>query len=335
VLLVLVAPMLIFGPRRGFAWTSAIKAAVACMIAYLLVMTPWLARNVSELGTPFPTGGTDGIWLRGYEEIVNYPPSASFDDFRAWGVSSILESRWTAFTNNFGTFIAVETWVILGPFVLIGLWTLRREPMLWGVMLYTLGLHLVMTFVFAYPGYRGGLFHSSSALMPFWAAAGNVGLDSAIVWLAKRRRWHRKQAQTVFGSAAVILAALVSVGILFARLPEVNDNGAFYRIIADDLPPDTDFSPVVMVNDPAGFYYHTGLLAVVVPNNDPAIVPEIARKYGVTHLVLDVNRTDPFTALFLGAEDRPFLHEIRHYDMGTADPADDWRVFEILPEDEP
>jgi hypothetical protein len=72
-------------------------------------------------------------------------------------------------------------------------------------------------------------------------------------------------------------------------------------------------------------------LAVVVPNSDPAIVTQIAEQYGVTHLVLDVNRTDPFTALFLGEEERPFLREIKRHDMGTDDPADDWRVFEILP----
>ena len=60
---------------------------------------------------------------------------------------------------------------------------------------------------------------------------------------------------------------------------------------------------------------------------------EIAEKYNVTHLVLDVNRTDPFTALFLGEEKVPFLREIVHYDMQTDDPADDWRVFEILAKD--
>ncbi|MBN1563516.1 MAG: glycosyltransferase family 39 protein [Anaerolineae bacterium] len=330
-LLILVALLIIFWPRWGFAWMPALKAAVACLIAYTVIMSPWWVRNAAELGTPFPTGGMAGVWLRGYEEIVNFPPDMTFAGFREWGLSPILESRWVAFTNNLGTFIAVETWVVLGPFVLTGLWILRRQPLLWGVMLYALGLHLAMTFVFAYPGYRGGLFHSSSALMPFWAAMSIVGLDAAILWLAKRRRWRRKQAQTVFGGAAVILAAIVSISLLFARLPDMNDNGNFYRTIANDLPLDV----VVMVNDPAGFYYHTGHLAVVVPNNDPDVVPEIAEKYGVTHLVLDVNRTDPFTALFLGEEDRSFLREIKHYTLDTDDPADDWRVFVILPDDAP
>lgn len=328
-LLVMVAVGVAFLPvlwrRRAFDWSLAGKAAAACVLAYVLVMSPWWARNAAELGTPFPTGGTDGIWLRGYEEIVNYPPDASFEDFRAWGVRNMLESRWVALTNNLGTFIAVETWVILGPFALWGCWVRRQQALLWGMMLYALGLHLVMTLVFAYPGYRGGLFHSASALLPFWAAVGLVGLDEVIRWAAKRGRWRRREAQRVFSAALVGLAVILSVGVLLARLPDWNDHGEFYQVIGDDLPDQA----VVMINDPAGFYYHTGLPAVVVPNEDPAIVPEIAAQYGVTHLVLDVNRTEPFTALFLGEDERPFLREYRYYDANTDDPADDWRVYAI------
>ena len=43
-------------------------------MAYLLVMLPWFARNLAVIGTPLPVGGTATIWLRGYNEIVSYPP---------------------------------------------------------------------------------------------------------------------------------------------------------------------------------------------------------------------------------------------------------------------
>jgi len=92
------------------------------------------------------------------------------------------------------------------------------------------------------------------------------------------------------------------------------------------LPPDA----VVMVNDPPALYYHAGLAGVVVPNADPAVVPEIARRYGVTHLLLDVNRTAPFTRLWLGREQRDFLRLLRVYGAETPDPADDRRLFAIV-----
>ncbi len=280
---------------------------------------------MDEIGTPLPTGGMDTIWLRGYNELVNYPPGVSAADFWEWGAGNILRSRWEALVTNLGTFVAVETWIVLGPFVLAGLWLRRRDPFLLGAVLYALGLHIAMTFVFAYPGYRGGLFHSSSALLPFWASVGLIGLDEGVMWMARRRRWRRKQAQTVFSGAVITLAVLLSVGVLVSRLSAWNDNGTFYRTVAADVPDDA----VLMVNDPAALYYHTGLSGVVVPNADPAVVPEIAARYGVNYLVLDVNRTKPFTGLFLGEEERPFLRLVKVYGAETADRADDRRVFEI------
>ncbi len=330
VLLVGVLLIVALWPGPRITWRRALVTALAGVCAYLAIMTPWFVRNLSEIGTPLPTGGADTIWMHSYDQLVDYPPGAAVADFWGWGLGNILRSRWEALSSNLGTFVAVETWVILGPFVLAGLWMLRREPLLLGVLLYAAALHLLMTFVFAFPGYRGGLFHSSTALLPFWAVLGTGGLDGGILWLAKRRRWPRTRALHVFGTALVVLAAGISVSILAIRLPDWNDNASFYRTLARDLPPDA----MVMVNDPAALYYQTGLPGVVVPNADPDVVPEIAARYGVTYLVLDVNRTDPFTGLFLGTEQRPFLRLVRVYDAGTANPADDRRVFEIVPQEQ-
>jgi 4-amino-4-deoxy-L-arabinose transferase-like glycosyltransferase len=329
VLLVLVLLCVALWPQGRVGWRRAGHAAAAGVIAYLLVMLPWFIRNMSVLGTPLPTGGTDTIWMRSYDELVNYPPGATPAEFWGWGLGNILQSRFEALTNNVGTFIAVETWVVLGPFVLAGLWIRRREPFMLGVILYAAGLHLVMTFVFAFPGYRGGLFHSSAALLPFWAAIGPVGLDAGIGWMARRRHWRKVEAQAVFGGALVVLAALISVTMCRQRMPALNSNADFYSTLAADLPD----GAVVMVNDPAALYYHTGLSGVVVPNAYPEVVPEIAARYGVTYLVLDRNRTQPFTALYLGREERPFLRLDRVYGAQTADSPDGMRVFEIVPQE--
>jgi hypothetical protein len=43
----------------------------------------------------------------------------------------------------------------------------------------------------------------------------------------------------------------------------------------------------VMINDPARLYYYTGIGGVVLPNESPDVIPEIALKYGVRYLVLE------------------------------------------------
>ena len=325
-LLMVVAVIVAAWPVRGTTLRRCVQNAAVVLAAYLLVMLPWFVRNLSVIGAPLPVGGMQTIWLKGYEDLVNYPPGVTFGDFIDWGVVNILKSRWVAFQNNVGTFVAVETWIVLGPFVLLGLFTRRRHPLAPGVALYALGLHLAMTFVFAYPGYRGGLFHSSSALLPFWAAFGLAGLDDVIAWMAVHRGWKKRQAQRVFSGALAILAIGLSLGLLLARRGAWNTADDMYTALRDDLPPDA----VVMSNDPPSFYYHTGLGGVVLPSADPDVVPEIAVRYGVTHVVLDANRTRPFTGLFLGEEKRPFLHELHLYDRGTVSPDDDLRLFEVV-----
>ena len=84
-----------------------------------------------------------------------------------------------------------------------------------------------------------------------------------------------------------------------------------------------------MVNDPAALYYHTGHAGVVVPDSEPDVVPDIATRFGVTHLVLDENRTAPFDRLYRGEESRPYL-------VSLGDLAGGLRLFAIdLAEREP
>jgi len=324
-LLLGIAAVIALWPDARTTWRARARRAAA-LGGYLVVMAPWFARNMRVIGQPLPSSGTATIWLRGYNELVSYPPRAAAERFFEWGAQNILESRWEALQNNLGTFVAVETWVVLGPFVLIGLWQLRHDALAQSAALYALGLHLAMTLVFAYPGYRGGLFHSSSALLPYWATAGIIGLDRTIEWVGRRRRWRIRQAQTVFGAALVMLAAGLSAYALAARLPALNENAAEYRTIAEDLPPDAR----LILNDPPALYYHTGLSGVVLPDSSPEVVPQLAARYHMNYLVLSRDRTEPFDALYQGQVSYPFLHLERVYDQGTADPDDDIQVYAIL-----
>lgn len=330
-LLVAVAGLLAVWPDDRSTWRDRITHALLAAIGYFVLMGPWLARNVSVMGAPLSTAGTATIWLRGYDELVRYPPTASFDNFLSWGVGNILGSRWEALTNNLGTFVAVETWVVLAPFALVGLWRLRRNPLAQSAALYAIGLHVAMTLVFAYPGYRGGLFHSSAALLPYWAVCGTIGLDRAVEALGRRRRWRVRQAQVVFGGALVVIAALLSIYTLAARLPSLNRNAVVYHQLAEFLPPDA----TVILNDPPALYYHTGLSGVVLPDSPPENVLDLAERYGATHVVLDRDRTAPFAALYQGEASVPFLRLEHVIGQETEDEGDDLQVYAIVPQEAP
>jgi hypothetical protein len=51
-----------------------------------------------------------------------------------------------------------------------------------------------------------------------------------------------------------------------------------------------------MINDPAKLYYYTGMGGVVLPNEEPEIILEIARRYQVSYLLLEEVSDDRQTA---------------------------------------
>ncbi|RMG90225.1 MAG: hypothetical protein D6712_00230 [Chloroflexi bacterium] len=283
-LLLLIGWLVIFWPWERWTWRSRFLPFIIFTLGYFLIMTPWFLRMISVNGAPLPVGGMQSIWFTSYDDLFSYPPIVTSDEFFAEGISLLLSSRWEAFTNNLGTFIAVEGFVVMAPLMLIGLWRRRNEPFLRAFTLYMLALHVAMTFVFAYPGYRGGLFHAAAALLPWWAALGIVGLDDVIAIVAKRRRhWHIPTAQRVFSFGLLLIVFALSW--LAVSNGRVVDNGvpALYAEIDVALPPDAR----LMINDPAQFYYFTGREGVTLPNETPDAILEIARRYQVDYVLLE------------------------------------------------
>ncbi|MDL1901388.1 hypothetical protein FBR02_11510 [Anaerolineae bacterium CFX9] len=313
-LLVLVgAGLLIFdGLRRSAAWRDVLRSLSLLIGAYLLTMLPWFVRNLMLVGTPLPVGGTQAVWFTEYNDLFNFPPGASPSDLLANGAGLLIATRWEALVNNLGTFIAVEGWVIGAPFMLFGLWLLRRRRFLAPLTVYALGLHAAMTLVFPFPGYRGGLFHSAAALIPFWAALAVIGVDGAVAAVARRRRhWNVVAARRVFTAGLIGIAVALTL-FVGARGGSGGESARppLYDELLRHLPPDAR----LLINDPAQLYYHTGLGGTVLPNAQADVIPELAQRYRLTHVLIEYDsagRPVTTTPLLSLADDPPdFLNPI-------------------------
>lgn len=271
--------------RRRFMWL------VLVTFFYILTMTPWFMRNLNEIGSILPVGGTQSIWFTEYNDIFSYPPDASPATLFADGFSTFIASRWTAFTSNLGTFIAVEGMVIIAPLMLIGLWVRRHKLLLRGMWIFAIGIHLAMTVVFPFPGFRGGLWHAVAALVPFWMVLGILGLDDVIDWVAKRRRtWNAPTAKLVF-SAMLLFFGIVFTNMIASKAYVAEGGlGRVYTGLQEILPPDAR----VMINDPAQLYYWLGMGGVTLPNEPVDIVPTIAKQYDIDYLFLEFVGDDGF-----------------------------------------
>ncbi len=272
---------------------------------YLCVMGLWFARNLNEIGVLLPTGGAQAIWFQSYDDLFNYPPVNTFQTALADDTAALFTARLEALTSNLTTFVAVEGMIVLTPLMLIGLIRRRRNPFLRPFLFYVIGLHLVFTLIFPFPGYRGGLLHSSAALIPFWVTLGVIGLDDVVGWLGKRRRWNIGAARWVFSAALMVFAVGLSLWIGERGRVENAGMPSFYTDLDALLPTNAR----VMINDPAALYGNLGLGGVVVPNAAPDVIAELGVRYQLDYVVIEPAGL-PAPMRVILENPPPFLREI-------------------------
>ncbi len=301
--LLLIAIVLVWGQSLISNPKSQIPLVV---LGYVLVMLPWFARNWLVTGALWPAAGVQSVWLATYDDLFSYGRELSPQTYLAWGWDNILRSKLDALWLNTQTVIAVFGMIFLTPLVPIGWWRLRRCSLYQLAAWYGALLFLAMTFVFTFPGPRGGLLHSGGALLPFIFTAALVGLDVAVEWAAARRPgWDVNMAKRVFGVGLVGLAVLVS-GFLYYRGVVAGarwrEPDAAYSHLVEWLASHGQAETVVMIGDPPGYWYYGGGPSIVVPNEPVETTLAVADRYGARYLVLDRNRPAPLKALYEGAE---------------------------------
>ena len=315
----------------GRVWMAS---AALVLGGYLLVMGPWLVRNWTVAGAPLPSAGTKTIFLTTYDDVFAFGRPLTVENYLAWGWEEILKSKAQALFLNLRRLWLENLLIVLLPFAAIGLWGYRRQRLLWPFFLYFPLLFLSMTFVFTFPGMRGGLYHSGGALLPFFFAAAGPGLEMALRWAARRfRGWHVRKAWSLFSPGLVGLAILV---MAFGRWQagafnrEWNRRDQGYVELGDWLAEHGATQSVIMVGNAPGFTWHTGHMAIAVPNEPLELILAVADRYEARFLVLDDARPRTTDDLYAGTVDHPRL-VLRFLADGEAQPR---RLYEILAPDE-
>jgi hypothetical protein len=228
----------------------------------------------------------------------------------------ILDGKFQSLISNLQTILAVQGLIFLAPFILVGLWQLRKQALYRIVMLYAGLLYVAMTFAFSFPGARGGLFHSGVALMPFYFPAALVGLDAVVDWVASRlTHWKPELARRNFTILIVAFAAVFTLALAVPRLSG-SEEDPMYALLRD-LPTEA----VVMSNNPPGVWVATGHPGVPLPNGDGDTVIAIADKYDVRYVVMDKNIAPGLISLYQSG-DAEWLKLIRQ--------EGDVKLFEVM-----
>jgi hypothetical protein len=297
-------------------WLRLLMYTALCLAGYLVISSSWYIRNLQVFGSLFPPGGSKTLWLTQYEDLFLFPGvQLSFSRWWGMGWAHIISAWGQAFWSNLQTVVAVQGSTTLTPFIFIGLYKLRRHPLVQFGAVMWLATLLVFSLVFPFQGINGSFFHSGAAFQAlFWAAA-PMGVMASVEFIARLRKWQRgAQVQRFVSVLLVGVCVLLSLGLSYQKVAGSEESAAWGSgeqdyARADAALRDLGATPceLVMVNNPPGYYLATGRSSVVIPYGDETMLFGAAKKYKIQYLVLDQNNGGHLPRLYLEPGSYPGL----------------------------
>jgi hypothetical protein len=326
--------------RRGWSpWQvdggnrASVATGFASAVAFLLVLVPWLIRNVVVFGSPLPSAGGHTLWITSYNEQFSIGHEVSLATYLDWGALNIIGSKLESWVDLVGRSAGLLGGTFLVFFV-AGLWIFRRRADLAPFLVYFVVMYVVMGAVFTFHAPKGAFYHSAPAWLP-WAFAISVAAVAPAATAAGRfwRFLARPRTHvfiTVAGLVGAIVLSVVGSAILFAAWDRSRQRDGE---IAEFLLANADRDDVILASDPASIYPLTGNPGVAAPFDPYRVIEQVVRAYGVEWVVVlspGDGAPDPLR-LWDGAEGVD--SEGAHPAFLPADPAfegTDVRIYRVL-----
>jgi hypothetical protein len=329
-LLVVLAPAAAWWVRPG---PRSLAAGLASALAFVVVLAPWLIRDMAVFGAPFPSAGGHTLWITTYNQQFSISADPSLASYLAWGVPNIVISKLGAWVELIGR-VAV---LMGGLFILPlgwGLWSERRRRQLAPFLVYFAAVFAAMGLVFTFHAPKGAFYHSAAAWLPFafpLAIASLPGASSAAGrWWPFLRRPATHRFLLVAGLVGAAALSLIGSAVLLGQ----------WRLAHDRLAQAAGFlesrgatSDRVLAYDPAALHALSGNPGVAPPFDPFGIIGQVVEAYDVRWVVVTLGSgesRDPL-GLWDGAEATDARGE--HPSFLPADPTFEAlgvRVYEVV-----
>jgi 4-amino-4-deoxy-L-arabinose transferase-like glycosyltransferase len=290
-------------PRASrIGWT----AALLCAGGFLLVASPWIARQLDVFGSISPSAASGRIlWITEYRDLYSVSTQATPASLLDQGLLPLLTSRVLGLVNALGLFATYVLLIFLVPFLLLGTWWCRRDLAWRPWLVYAATLFLFSGLLFAVHIPKGTFLHSAVALIPYAYLLTLLGIGGAVAAVARRRAdWDVGRATRVFSSMAVGAVLLLGVGATVQTVRDWRQARDVAVAVAEplrDAPP----SDRLMTPDAGGFRYHTGRPGIVTPEDPLPVVEDALRRYDIRWLILERESSTVALAPVLDGEIRP------------------------------
>ena len=297
------------------------------LLGYLLVMGPWHLRSMSLFGSFLAPGGGRLLWLENYSQTFMYPAELiTREGFLKAGWGAALQDRLAALGSNLGNVIGAQGELFLLPFIIVGLWHLRKQVETKITLTGWFLLFVVMTIIFPFAGSRGSFFHSGAAFQPYWWAVAPIGLDVLVTLGYEKKKITDPNLRVVSQLSLVLIAVIATGYLIFDHTIEgggKKEDRVYPTVEQKFLDNGIHTTDVVIVRNPPGYYISTGRSAIVLPFGDESTILAVAQKFGAKYLVIEKNGTFPAiqklydepesnpSFIFLGEVDGAHLYQIQ------------------------
>ncbi len=287
--------------QRG-AWLR--RALLAPIATGLVIVAPWLLRQVAVFGSPFPGQAVQNLLFTRNEDVFAYAAPPTLAAFLAQGPLVILEHIGAGLWHQVVDVLVVPT-LPVGLFGLLGvvwLWrtpALRAATALHAVILAGSLIFLATAVLFPVATLWGTFLHASGIALVALVVLAALATDRMVAAVGAWRRWDKQNAWL---APLLILALVVPMSTLEVWLTGTfaADQAAGVRAAADALAteipalPDGGLAPVIS-DQPIGLALATGRPMLVLPDEPPGAVLELAQRFGARAVLLfgDPTRQSP------------------------------------------
>jgi len=290
--LLALAPAAAWVARRPFSGTAsrtpshAVLWGGASALAFLLVVAPWLLRNLEVFGTPFPSPGSRMLWIRDYNEHLSISLELTLDRYLAWGLPAIAWSKVIALGEVAGRGLGLLGGIFGISFV-AGLLSCRRNRRLAPFTVYFTVMLLAMVLLFTEHAPKGAFLHTAPAWLPIafpMAIAGIAPLANTIGrgWPFLRRPATHRFVEVVGVAGAVVLAGAGAASLSDQWTTRAERHAA----AAEFLQRTASADDVLLAADPSSLYLLTGLRGVAMPFDPFSVLAQVIDAYDIDWVVV-------------------------------------------------
>jgi len=338
-LLLGVAPAVAWAVRSDWSsWPARLAWGVASLAAALVVLAPWLVRDIAVFGSPFPSASGHTLWITSYNQQFSIAQDPSLSSYLGWGAGNIIGSKLAAWGELVG-----RTAVLLGGIFILplayGLWHERHRRELWPFLAYFVAMFVAMGAIFTFHAPKGAFYHSSLAWLPFAAALAVSNLGPAATAAGRAWPFLRRPATHRFLAVAGLMGAFaLSLAGSAVLIGQWSVTHARLQAAARFLVGTGESSAVVMAYDPAAVHHLSGNPGVAPPYDLYPIIGQVVRAYHVRWVVVTLSPGETRDPLGLWDGAAATDAAGNHPDFLPAAPAFGGprvRVYRVLDEDHP